>query len=252
MSRILVGVEKPALSRDRPTPLYLQLAQHLRDLISRSSPDTREALPSERELAEIFRISRVTVRKALQILAEEGLLDQRQGSGSYITRRPHIEQQLSALTSFTDDMASRGLETVSVWLDRSIRRATPQETLALSLHPGDNVARLYRQRLANDAPIAVEQSVLPVAYLPDPGKIEGSLYEHLRATGFPPHRALQRLRAVNLNAEVAALLDAPVGAAALYIERRTYLAEGSPLEFVTSYYQGDAYDFAVELVLPQP
>jgi GntR family transcriptional regulator len=248
MSRILAGAEQ-SLSRDLPTPLYLQLAQHLRDLISRSSPDNRAALPSERELAEIFRISRVTVRKALQTLAKEGLLDQRQGSGSYISSRPHIEQQLSALTSFTDDMASRGLASASIWLDRSIRRATPQETLSLSLRPGEAVARLYRQRLADGTPMAVEQSVLPVSYLPDPRAVEGSLYQHLRETGFPPHRALQRLSAVSLNHELAGLLGLPVGAPALYIERRTYLANGSPLEFVCSHYRGDAYDFAVELVL---
>ena len=249
MSRILVGAERPALSSDLPTPLYLQLAQHLRDLISRSSRGNREALPSERELAEIFRISRVTVRKALRTLAKEGLLDQRQGSGSYISRQPHIEQQLSALTSFTDDMASRGFASASIWLDRSIRRATPQEILALSLSPGEDVAQLYRQRLANGTHMAVEQSVLPVSYLPDPRVVETSLYQHLHETGFPPHRALQRLSAVSLNQELAGLLDVHLGAPALYIERRTYLADGSPLEFVRSHYRGGAYDFAVELVL---
>ncbi|MDR3438263.1 GntR family transcriptional regulator [Telmatospirillum sp.] len=241
--------DKSALSSDSPLPLYLQLARHLRRLMQEGRLDALGALPSERDLAESFGVSRVTVRKALHQLTGEGLLSQRQGAGTFITPAPHVEQRLSMLTSFTDDMQSRGLTAGSRWLEYSVAVATPEEALALDLSPGTTVSRLYRQRLADEVPVAVELAVIPTSFLPDPSIVTGSLYEKLEELGYPPFRALQLLRAVILPPELAPLLDIKAGSAALYIERRTLLESGRPVEFVRSHYRGDIYDFLVELSL---
>lgn len=238
-----------ALSDSLPLPLYLQLARHLRDLIVTGRLADQDALPGERELAEAFGVSRVTVRKALRELIAEGLLRQRQGAGTFVNRSPHVEQRLSALTSFTEDIGARGFMPGSAWLNRSVAVATPEEAMALGLRPGAEVARLHRLRLADGTPLAIELSALPTRFLPDPSVVQGSLYETLRGRGFPPFRALQRLSAIRLPADQAALLQVPDGAPALYIERRTFLEDGTPLEFVRSHYRGDAYDFVVELSL---
>ena len=240
--------DKDALSSELALPLYLQLARYLRGLIVGGTLAHRDALPSERELAERFAVSRVTVRKALRELSDDGLLEQIQGAGTFVNRAPHVEQRLSTLTSFSEDMASRGLAAGSVWLQRTVSVATPAEALALGLSPGATVSRLSRLRTANGAPMALEQAAIPSRFLPDPA-IEGSVYEELRRRGFSPFRALQRLTAVRLTAEQAAQLGVPEGAAALYFERRTMLEDGTPLEFVRSQYRGDAYDFIVELNL---
>ena len=241
--------DKDALSSDLALPLYLQLARYLRGLIVGGTLAHRDALPSERELAERFAVSRVTVRKALRELSDEGLLDQVQGAGTFVNRAPHVEQRLSTLTSFSEDMASRGLTAGSVWLQRTVSIATPAEALALGLSPGATVSRLIRLRTANGAPMALEQAAIPTRFLPDAAAVDGSVYEELRRRGFSPYRALQRLTAVRLTAEQAAQLGVPEGAAALYFERRTMLEDGTPLEFVRSQYRGDAYDFIVELNL---
>jgi GntR family transcriptional regulator len=241
--------DKDALSSDLALPLYLQLARYLRGLIVGGTLAHRDALPSERELAERFAVSRVTVRKALRELSDEGLLDQVQGAGTFVNRAPHVEQRLSTLTSFSEDMASRGLAAGSVWLQRTVSIATPAEALALGLSPGATVSRLIRLRTANGAPMALEQAAIPTRFLPDAAAVDGSVYEELRRRGFCPFRALQRLTAVRLTAEQAAQLGVPEGAAALYFERRTMLEDGTPLEFVRSQYRGDAYDFIVELNL---
>lgn len=244
-----LAFDKEALSSELPLPLYLQLARHLRSLILGRKLAHRDALPSERELAERFAVSRVTVRKALRELSEEGLLEQIQGAGTFVNRAPHVEQVLSTLTSFSEDMASRGLVAGSVWLHKTISAATPEEALALGLSPGATVSRMQRLRTANDAPMALELAAIPSQYLPEPAEVEGSLYDALRRRGHAPFRALQRLTAVRLTADHAALLGVSEGAAALYIERRTMLENGTPLEFVRSQYRGDAYDFMVELNL---
>jgi GntR family transcriptional regulator len=241
--------DKDALSSQLPLPLYLQLARYVRNLILGGKLGHRDALPSERELAERFAVSRVTVRKALRELSEEGLLEQIQGAGTFVNRAPHVEQRLSTLTSFSEDMASRGLVAGSRWLHRTVAVATPEEALALGLSPGATVSRMQRLRTANGAPMALELAAIPSPYLPDPEAVEGSLYDALRARGYAPFRALQRLTAVRLTTEQAAQLGVPEGAAALYVERRTMLEDGTPLEFVRSQYRGDAYDFIVELSL---
>ena len=241
--------DKAALSTDVPLPLYLQLARYLRDLIVEGKLGHRDALPSERELAERFAVSRVTVRKALRTLSGEGLLQQIQGAGTFVSRAPHVEQRLSTLTSFSEDMASRGLAAGSIWLDRTVTVATPQEALALGLSPGATVSRLGRLRTADGAPMALEVAALPSHFLPEPATVEGSLYQELRRRGHAPFRALQRMTAIRLNAEQALRLGVGEGAAALSFERRTMLEDGTPLELVLSIYRGDAYDFIVELNL---
>ena len=114
------------------------------------------------------------------------------------------------------------------------------------------MVRLHRLRLADGTPLAIELSALPTSFLPDPDLVQGTLYETLRARGYPPFRALQRLSAIRLPTDQATLLGVPDGAPALYIERRTFLENGTPLEFVRSHYRGDAYDFVAELSLGSP
>ena len=240
-----------AVSAADDLPLYLQVARHLRGLIARGVLRPEAPLPAERELAEKLNVSRVTLRKALQELAGDGLIDQRPRAGTYI-RRIHVEQALSVLTGFTEDMQSRGLDPASRWLSRMTGPATPEETMALGLAAGDTVSRLWRVRMADGSPIALELAAVPCRFLPDPLSVTGSLYDALRRLGHPPHRALQRLSAIVLNPQQAEMLNAPPGAPALYIERRTFLANGCPLEFVRSQYRGDAYDVVVELTLSTP
>jgi GntR family transcriptional regulator len=97
--------------------------------------------------------------------------------------------------------------------------------------------------------MALELAAIPTVFLPEPQSVEGSLYDALRRRGYPPYRALQRLTAIRLSVDQAAQLGVSEGAAALYVERRTMLENGTPLEFVRSQYRGDAYDFIVELSL---
>jgi GntR family transcriptional regulator len=240
-----------SLDESSPTPLYLQLQKLIQDAVRSGQLRVDEALPSERDLSKQLGISRVTVRKALAGLVEKGILIQRWGSGTFIAPAVQVEQPLSRLSSFTDDMLSRGFRPGAVFLNRVIGPATPKESMALGLSPGELVSRVDRLRTADDVPMAIEHAVLPNRLLPDPQSVQSSLYAVLIASGRGPKRALQRLHAVQLNAEQARLLHVPVGTAALYIERRSFDENGFPVEFTSSYYRGDAYDFVAELSFNQ-
>jgi GntR family transcriptional regulator len=244
----LFAVE-PRLS-PRGGPLYLQLKRWIEDAVQRGLVKPGQALPSERDLANQADVSRVTVRKAVQHLVRAGVLVQRHGSGTFVAQQaPRVEQSLSQLTSFTEDMARRGMSVRSVWLERGLYPPSPEETLTLGLSAGEEVARIARLRLSGDTPLAIERATLASTILPDPDAIENSLYAHLARRNNRPVRAIQRIRAVNLDEGDARLLEVPAGAASLSIERLSYLASGRVIEFTRSTYRGDAYDFVAELRL---
>ena len=232
-------------------PRYLQLRRLIEDAIRNGLIKPGDALPSEREIASRIDLSRVTVRKAVQDLVRDGVLFQRHGSGTFVAPKVgRVEQSLSILTSFTEDMASRGISVRSVWLDRGIYVPSPEEFVALGLSANERVVRIARLRIGNDEPLALERASLSAKTLPDPNAVGNSLYEALEKTGMRPVRAVQRISAALLGEKDAELLGVTAGSAGLNIERTSYLASGKVVEFTRSVYRADAYDFVAELRLP--
>jgi GntR family transcriptional regulator len=211
---------------DSDTPLYMQLANKLSDGISEGDWRANEALPSERVLSDMLNISRVTARKAIDMLCERGMLTRKRGSGTYIT--PKLEQPLSRLTSFSEELRERGFTAGSRWLQRDIGIASPVELLSLGLSPNMPVARLKRLRTADDVVMAIETTTIPAQYMPNPHSVTDSLYGFLEANGTIPMRALQHIRAVNASAEQARLANIPA------------------VELTHSYCRSDYYEFVAE------
>lgn len=226
-------------------PLYLRLQRALRDAIQHKILSPDDALPAERDMAEDFKISRITVRKALEGLVSEGLLTRRQGAGTFVASR--VEKNFSKLTSFTEDMVSRGRTPHSEWISKSEGSVTPEEALTLGLSPGAPVYRFHRIRFADGAPMAVEYSTIAGFALKSVEEVGSSLYDALAAAGCRPVRALQRLRAVLVTQQQASQLGVKVKDAGLLVERRGYLRDGRAVEVTQSYFRGDTYDFVAEL-----
>ena len=235
---------------DQGGPRYIQLKQRLERAISERFLPPGTMLPPEREIARLTGLSRVTVRKAVAPLINEGLIEQRRGSGTQVAAPvKRVEQSLSRLTSYSEDMVRRGITPGSSWLDRTVSQPSPEEIVNLGLGTSDSVVRLERLRTADGTPMAIERASLPISVLPDPGAVEGSLYEALESLGSKPVRAIQRIIATNLADGEAGLLGVAVGVAALKITRISYLDSGRAAEFTRSVYRGDAYDFVAELKL---
>ena len=245
MNTTLVNEFRRASATDERIPAYLRLRTVLRRRVESGAMGPGHALPSEREMAELLDLSRVTVRKAIEGLVDDGVLIQRRGAGTFVAER--IIKPLSKITSFTEDLRARGLNPRSVFLEREVGEVTPEEAMALNLSPGSLVVRLHRLRFAGDEPLAVERSSIPHSILKDPDLVKDSLYAALDALGCRPVRALQRLRAVNLSITQARMLNVAAGGAALAVERRSFMADGRLVEFTCSWYRGDAYDFVAEL-----
>ncbi|MDI6653926.1 GntR family transcriptional regulator [Gluconobacter japonicus] len=226
-------------------PLYLQLAEQLRELIESGALRGGDAVPPEREIAEFTGVSRVTVRKSLEQLVNAGLLTQRPGAGTFVTRR--IQQPLSALMGFSEDMRARGYEPGSIWLGKRMAGASPDEAMAMGMAPGAPVLRLKRIRTADGEPLAIETAVISRRDLASPELVKDSFYEALKERGLLPVRAVQRIRARMATTQEAELLHLVQPSAILEIERRSFLADGRILEVTFSCYRADLYDFVVEL-----
>jgi len=227
------------------SPLYMQIARKLSDDVRNGRYQVDQALPSERTLSELLNVSRVTARKAIDQLVDQGLVVRRRGSGNYIA--PRIEQPLSNLTSFSEQLQQRGYTPKSRWLKRAIVTASADEQMSLALSPSSKVARLERLRMADDVVMAYEVSVLPQHIVPKPEAIGDSLYAFLESTGKAPARALQHIRAMNAPAELAQQLEVPEGQAVLFITRIAYLDSGEAVELTHSYCRSDHYDFVAEM-----
>lgn len=234
-----------ALDPQSNQPLYQQLQRALRDAIEQGALGPDDALPSERQLATDLGVSRITVRKALDGLADLGLLVRRHGSGNFVGGR--IEKNFAKLTSFSEDMRSRGLVPSSRWLNRSVGRVTPHEAMRLALSPGAEVYRFRRLRFADEQPMALEYCTIAADALPSLDEVGDSLYDALERAGNRPVRALQRLHALLLDEEQARLLGGRPGDAGLLVERVGYLRDGRAIELSDSFYRGDTYDFVAEL-----
>lgn len=227
---------------------YLQLSRHIGSAIGDGTLAPGQQLPPERDLADMAKVSRVTVRKAVRELVKAGLVEQRRGAGSFVLgSAPKTEQSLSSLISFSENMKTRGRRSESRVLNRGLFPPSPDEMMILGLSPGQSVARIDRLRSADGTPMAIERSSLPADVLPDPDDVGPSLYAILRRNGLAPSRAVQRVKAVNAEEHDAALLGLPQGAAVLSIDRTAFLTTGRPIEFTRGLYRSDIYDFVTEL-----
>jgi GntR family transcriptional regulator len=230
---------------DEGTPLYLQLARSLREHISSGGIAPGSALPSERDLSEMAGMSRVTVRKGIEQLIDEGVLVRKQGSGTFVARR--IEAPGAKLSSFSDDTRSRGEDPGVVWIYKSYAQPTEEEAAALNVLPTARVARLGRVRLAGGEPLAIEHAVIPATFMPDLESLGDSLYEALEKHGYRPVSGTQRVRASLATPTEAGILSVEQNSEVLRIERKTRIPDGRIVEFTRSVYRGDRYEFVTEL-----
>ena len=135
------------LSSQSYQPLYRRLEDAMKQAVASSQIKRGAAIPSERVLSEALGVSRVTVRKAIDGLVSDGLLDRRQGAKTVVSSR--LEKSLATMTSFSEDMRSRGMEPGCVWISREISRPSPAEMMALGISSSERVARLKRLRTAD-------------------------------------------------------------------------------------------------------
>jgi GntR family transcriptional regulator len=233
-----------------PSPKYRQLREILLDLIA-AELDFDAPIPSERDLAKRFGLSRMTARQAVDELVAEGRLYRVTAKGTFVAR-PSIVVPLR-MTSFTQDMHSRGLRAGARALAARTTGATQQVAEALRLSPGDPVHVIERLRTADDVPMAIERAHLPAALTP--GLLEQPLADRSLYTvieeryGVVLDHGEQTIEASLADEVDAQLLQVMPGSAVLRFTRWSS-AVGIPIEYVVSTYRADRYQLRVALEHP--
>lgn len=171
------------LQREAPNPLYMQVKEALLDELLSGRYRPHDRLPSERELSQQFDVSRMTVRQALLDLARDGVIYARVGKGTFVAA-PKFDQQLRTLTSFSQEVRSRGGQSASRVLEAREMAASVEVAAALQVAVGSPVWMLSRLRMADGVPMAIETTNLPLALCP--GLLQHdfsveSLYQVLRS-----------------------------------------------------------------------
>ncbi|WP_332647018.1 GntR family transcriptional regulator [Lysinibacillus sp. 54212] len=237
------------LDKNSHIPIYIQIEEILKQRIYLEEYGIDESIPSERELSIQFGVSRMTVRQAINTLVNSGLLYREKGRGTYVAN-PKLEQPLMGLTSFTEDMRARGMEPSSKIL--RFEKIVPPFDIAsdLLLEKDEEVFFVVRIRNANDKPMAIERTYIPVKLYPelDEKKIMGSLYALIEAKFHQKiGNAIQQMEAAIVAKDDCRYLQISPTAPVLIIKRISYLSDGIPFELVRSTYRADRYKFISEI-----
>jgi GntR family transcriptional regulator len=228
-----------AVSAGAQSPKYREITAVLRGEL-RSQPVGTQ-LPSERELAERFGVSRMTLRQALDELEAEGRITRVRGSGSFVAR-PTVAMG-PTLTSFTEDMRARGLQPSARLLGFECLHPSTDSGKLLADLP-EEVIQIERLRLADDEPMCIEVAQFPVHLqrMLESGDLESSVHAILREGGIELTSLVRRVRAVGAGPRESRLLGLPQGAPTLEVFDIFQDSSGRTVQWARSRYRADRYE----------
>lgn len=236
------------INSEAPVTMYYQLKMILADNIKNGlwAPNTK--IMSEHEICDTYKVSRVTVRKAVDELVKEGYLKRIQGKGTYVKERI-IEQTLNHFYSFREELKNNGIQPVSKMHSFEIVEADEEIAQNLDLKLGDKVFRIERLFSADAKPYAIEISYIPCILcetLTRKQVEENGLYNSLNKFNIFPTRARERLKAISLSKKEADRMELKPKDACIYLTRNTYCND-RVVEYNISIVRGDMFAYSVEL-----
>ena len=239
------------ISRDNPIPLHYQLKEILQEMIENEDLKPGQAIPPEREICEIQGVSRMTVNKAIMSLVNEGLIYREQGKGTFVSVEK-VNQEISRLKGFTEQMSENGVLSKTKILSYKIIEATKQHKFELKM-PEDEIEiiEIKRLRFSDEQPVAIETAWIPYYLFKGMTRevIEDkSLYSIMREKyGYHPYKAKQTIEPIMLNEYESKLLNQENRALALIFRRTTYLENETPIEYTKAIYRSDKYKYEIIL-----
>ncbi|HLU57876.1 MAG TPA: GntR family transcriptional regulator [Pseudonocardia sp.] len=233
----------PALKRHRGVPVHAQIERWLMEEITAGAISAGDRLPGERELAAALRVSRMTLRQALDGLARRGVLVRTPGrSGGAFVAEPRIDCDLTGVAGFTEQMRRAHRRAGAQVLTARTVDADGQVSRALQLPPGAPVYELVRVRSADGTALALERTWLPADRLPGllGHPLTGSIYELLADEyGLAPHTAVEYLEPVSADPATAAALGVVRGTPLMGVERTAHSVGGLAVEYARDLYRAD-------------
>lgn len=238
------------IDRSNLVPLYYQIKEELAAEIKSGKWTVGKMIPSEIQLSREYNVSRNTAQRAINDLVHEGLLSRKQGVGTFVVA-PKIEQSLACFYSFSQAMRSQGISNSTKVLSLSREMATTEQAKYLNIMPGDELFVLKRIRYANNIPIMLDTSRIPVALAPGIDSIDfekNSLYSILDLQyGIQVSRAKEIFEPIIIQKQESIYLKVEENSPAIWLERIAFSAADLPVELCLSIIPGDKCRFYTEL-----
>jgi len=244
-----------AMNSALPLTKYHQIYLVLREQLEEGR--FAEGMPAEMLLAQQFGVGRVTVRRALEQLVEEGLIVRVAGRGTWPTpgkplnAEPHIAQGApTRLTGLMENIVSVSRHTTVKVLDWRVVDASASVALALQLASGDKVRKAVRRRSSQEGPLSYITTYIPEHLATGFGRNELALkpvLQLLEESGVELGRARQTISARQADALVAAELDVAIGTALLDVRRLVFDAQDKPVQWLHGLYRPDRYEYQLEV-----
>jgi GntR family transcriptional regulator len=213
-----------ALANRRP-PLADFVRRELKQLIVTGKVPVGSRLPSESLLCDQYNVSRITLREAVQGLVQEGYVVRRQGSGTYVTRRPKLQNSLDTNFSYTEYLEHAGIRAGKKLLSAKAVEADEETAEALSLEAGTRVVEVRRLRTADGTPAVYSIDALPadvVSLTADKKALRGSLYQLLAEKKHPVDHGEAIVAPAIADRELAELLDVEKGTLLQHLQQIDY------------------------------
>ncbi|ASG79363.1 MULTISPECIES: GntR family transcriptional regulator [Lactiplantibacillus] len=230
------------------SPIYIQIHNQIKQAIEAGRWAVGDRIPSERELAGQFDVSRMTLRQAIQTLVDEGILERRVGAGTFVANQK-VQEKMSGVTSFTDLMLAQGKVPSSKTISYHVTSPSLSESEKLALKANEQVLRMERIRYGDDVPICFEVATVPERLVKQFTKdeITSSLYRTLEEkASLMPGKAQQTVSAMSASERIAEYLSVRRGDALLRLRQISYLQTGEPFEYVRTQYVGNRFEFYLE------
>jgi GntR family transcriptional regulator len=230
------------MSEDLHKPLYTRIQEYIAELVlsGQLAPDSK--IQSERDFSEDLGVSRMTVRRAITELVNEGLLERKHGSGTYVAR-PKLTYEAGELANYAGAMQKRNIATTSQLLEFGQVAASKRLAEFLGLQIGDPVYRVSILRLANRVPVVLERVFVSCTRCPglEEWNLEKSSIHDLLTDAYhvTPGRISQTVEAVVASDTVAQQLRVEDGFPLLMLSRITFGTSHEPLVFSQDFLRGD-------------
>lgn len=228
--------------------MYLQIKEIYHDRIVNGEIKRGDKIPSEMEIQEEFGVSRITARQAILELEQEGMVKRGRGKGTFVIWQQGIEEELTHIKSFTEEMKS--MNRVPGTVSLQVNKIVPEEFVAsiFDLEPGQEVYCIKRVRTADEVKMVYFISYFPLSTnLPlDPSQYSQSIYNMLDYSGTGiPKKIEEKISAILPNKEVRNALKISASMPVLLRERISYNEKGELIELTYCYYRGDLYTYKI-------
>ena len=238
------------LNKSGIIPLYRQIAEAIETSLQKGIYSEGSILPSEKELGEGYRVSRVTVRQAMQRLLDKNLIVRKPGLGTFV-RRKVITQTMDELLGFYPSLLRRGLKPKIQILEYQVVSANRETQESLQVRDGEKVLRFVRQYFLNKNVLAVIQMNIPYILGRQWTEKEAAVKNSFRLlqenAGVQIHSSEVKIRASLASRETGGLLRIPKGSPVLELRRLTFSAEQKPVEYAVLSFPGDSYELTAQL-----